>query len=195
MLPSAQRVHQRTTRPKPIVRWKRHTTPSSDRTHSILWRQRGASRGRVARVARMLPSARCSVILRPARFLIHRRSFRAPTTALNHCVEVVRQQDRERFLCNTCARFPAPRKHFCHPHTEARPWQICCARGETGAVRPARCVTTLRGRPHQRAPEPHQEEVCRLTATCACCLFRRAQPSTSRPPTSDRPRRRWRSVA
>ena len=62
----------------------------------------------------MLSSARCSGILRPARFLIHRRSFRAPTTALNHCVEVVRQQDRERFLCNTCVRSPAPRKHFCH---------------------------------------------------------------------------------
>jgi hypothetical protein len=53
--------------------------------------------------AGMLPSARWSLISRPALFLIHRRSFRAPTKALNHCVEVVRQQDRERFLCNTCA--------------------------------------------------------------------------------------------
>ena len=49
-----------------------------------------------------LPSTRWSLISRPALFLIHRRSFRAPTKALNHCVEVVRQQDRERFLCNTC---------------------------------------------------------------------------------------------
>lgn len=50
-----------------------------------------------------LPSARWSLIARPALSLIHRRCFRAPTKALNHCVEVVRQQDRERFLCNTCA--------------------------------------------------------------------------------------------
>ena len=62
----------------------------------------------------MLSSARCSVALRPARFLIHRRSFRAPTTALNHCVEVVRQQDRERFLCNTCA-LSSPSKAFLSP--------------------------------------------------------------------------------
>jgi len=56
----------------------------------------------------MLPSAvRGRLSPRSALFMIHRRSFRAPTKALNHCVEVVRQQDRERFLCNTFAAHEA----------------------------------------------------------------------------------------
>lgn len=34
---------------------------------------------------------------------VHRRHFRAPTRAINHCVEAVQKNDRERYLCNMFA--------------------------------------------------------------------------------------------